>query len=553
MTYPSRPIRVLLLLCAVLMHAGLLIAQDTSILSAEAYIRQAPFEMSLPQQPRIPNRWMDIRDFGAVGNGLFLNTQLIQKAIDSCHTAGGGHVRIPQGLWLTGPLELKSQVDLHLDRGALVIFTKDHSQYPMIPSGPGSKRYTVASPLYGYNLEDVAITGSGIFDGGGDSWRPVKKDKCTPSQWKALLDAGGALSSDGKVWWPTREAMDGEAYLKHLFARNIVPPAAAYLPARDFLRPYMLYLQHCRRVLLEGVTLRNSPKFVVYPNHCEDLTLNDVQVHNEWWAQNGDGIDISACRKVLVYNCDVSVGDDGICMKSSGDASEGPALDQVVIAGCHVHHAHGGFVVGSNTDGGITRVFVTDCDFVGTDVGIRMKSNYGRGGLVRGITMRHIYMRDIQHEAILFDTHYANLAAGSKSDDLINPSSPKVPLFQDLVFDSIYCEGAAIAIRVDGLSHVPVSGMHLSHMVIQADQGAMLRHASQFELKDVTVIPREGPAFRSEDVTGIHIQGGRLPASTQVFYLAGPGSRDIQLQVSGLHPGSLQVQHAGDAEVQILP
>lgn len=255
---------------------------------------------------------------------------------------------------------------------------------------------------------------------------------------------------------------------------------------------------------------------------------------------------------MLVYRCNVSVGDDGICMKSSGDAAMGPALDQVVIAGCHVHHAHGGFVVGSNTDGGINRVFVTDCDFVGTDVGIRLKSSYGRGGLVHGITLDHIYMSDIRHEAVLFDTHYANLAAGSKTDDMINPSSPKVPVFRNILFDSIYCQGAAIAIRVDGLSHVPVSDIRMEHMVLQAREGALLRNASHFQFTDVSIIARQGPAFRSEQSSGIRIQGGKLPSGKRVFFLAGNRSKDIRLQVPGLSKGSLQIQQAADADVQVL-
>lgn len=274
-------LRFLELILPALVLGGSLAAQQPSLSGAQSCLKQAPFAMSLPQQPRIPGRWMNIREFGARGNGMLLNTHFIQQAIDSCHQAGGGHVRIPQGLWLTGPLELKSRVDLHLDRGALVIFAKDHSQYPIVPSGPGSKRYTVASPIYGYSLKDIAITGSGILDGGGDSWRPVKKDKCTPAQWKALVHSGGALSPGGKIWWPSRPAMDGEACLKNLFKKDPFPPAEAYLPARDFMRPYMVCLQHCQRVLLQGVTFRNSPKFVVYPNHCEDLPLNGLQVHNE--------------------------------------------------------------------------------------------------------------------------------------------------------------------------------------------------------------------------------------------------------------------------------
>ena len=150
-------------------------------------------------------------------------------------------------------------------------------------------------PLSGHDLENISITGEGIFDGGGDSWRPIKKEKTTAAQWKNLLASGGVLNKEENIWWPSRAAMEGTEK-----------------------RPVLLQLNHCKRILLEGITLRNSPKFVFYPNNCTDLTMDHVSIFNEWWAQNGDGIDISACKNVVIYKCTVNAGDDGICMKSSG-------------------------------------------------------------------------------------------------------------------------------------------------------------------------------------------------------------------------------------------
>ncbi|HXO78225.1 MAG TPA: glycoside hydrolase family 28 protein, partial [Puia sp.] len=344
------------------------------------YQTHCPFPMPEVVRPTFPDRDFRIADYGATGDGKALNTAAFQKAIRACAAAGGGRVVVASGKWLTGPIELSSHVDLHLEAGAVVLFTSDHSQY-----FAGQR---LISPISGRDLEDIAITGSGFFDGAGDSWRPVKKSKQTEAQWRSLLASGGTLSSDGEIWWPGRETASSP-------------------------RPNMVSLVNCRRVLIQGVTIRNSPKFAFCPNNCTDLTMDSATIYNDWWAQNGDGIDISACKKVVIYNCTVNAGDDGICMKSSGARPDGPALENVLIAGCTVGRAHGGFVIGSNTDGGMANIFVSDCLFSGTDVGLRFKSNKGRGGLVKDIFIQDITMRDIVREAILFDTYYEDMPAGA--------------------------------------------------------------------------------------------------------------------------------------------
>ncbi len=182
----------------------------------------------------------------------------------------------------------------------LVQFTADRTQYPIINMNGDGKTFVVASPVYAYKADNIAITGEGAFDGAGESWRPVKKNKVTAAVWEDLKKTG-VVSEDGKIWWPTYEAMKGEETVQRLKEKKDAT-ANDYLQARDFLRPYMVYFIQCKTILVEGVTLRNSPKFVFYPNRCTDLTINGVSVFNEWWAQNGDGIDISACKNVVVYN-----------------------------------------------------------------------------------------------------------------------------------------------------------------------------------------------------------------------------------------------------------
>ena len=451
------------------------------------YYSQAPFKMPLVTLPTFSSKTFNIKDYGGVSDGQTLNTIAFAKAITACSMAGGGKVDVPSGLWLTGPIEFKNNINLVVERGALIQFTIDHTQYPIVKGA-------AASPIYGADLKNIAITGEGIIDGAGDSWRPLKKDKATERQWKEIT-ATGIISKDGKIWWPSKAAMDGEEFVKQLKAKNAKPDDVDFLPARDFLRPYMVMFSKCDNLLIEGVTLRNSPKFIFYPSKCTNVTLRYANFFNEWWAQNGDAIDISACKNVVIYKCNVSAGDDGICMKSSGGKggeTEEAALENILIAGCNVYHAHGGFVIGSNTDGGMKNIFVTDCNFIGTDIGIRVKSNAGRGGFVRNIYISNIFMKDIVNEAISFDTFYEDVPTGKNKGDATPMLRDKTPVFRNFYLSNIYCNGAKTAIAITGLPEMPVSKIYFDKITISAKEGYINKDAKEIVFKNVKIItPKE--------------------------------------------------------------
>jgi polygalacturonase len=448
------------------------------------YVSKSPFPMPEVVVPKFKNQVFLITNFGAVGDGKTMNTNAINKAIQACTDAGGGIVEIPKGVWLTGPIELKSNVNVHTNRGTLVQFTKDRTQYPVIkPQGSGS--FIVQSPIFGNNLENIALTGEGIFDGAGESWRPVKKSKVSEAQWNKISEQG-VISSDGKVWWPSAEAMNGEAILKDLKDK---PDATAddYLKARDFNRPYMLMLTKCKNILVDSVGLRNSPKFVFYPTKCTNLTISNAIVFNEDWAQNGDGIDISACKQVIIYNTLVSAGDDGICMKSSNGSNDtaDAQLQNVIIAGCTVLKAHGGFVIGSNTDGGMKNIYVTDCVFNGTDIGIRVKSNVGRGGNVRDIFIDNIKMDNIINEAILFSTSYGDNTVGKASSITTDPKNEKIPHFNNFHISNIVCSSAAIGMSIAGMDIQPTHDLYFENIDITSKKAFDATDAKNIFLKNV--------------------------------------------------------------------
>jgi polygalacturonase len=457
------------------------------------YTQHAPFAMPAVPDPVIPAHTVSIKDFGAVGDGKTLATAAFAKAIAACAQAGGGHVNVPAGTWLTGPIELKSNIDLHTEAGAKVVFTPDHAQYALQPAGKG--QYEVTPPIWGNKLRNVAITGPGTFDGSGESWRPLKKSKVSAGEWDRVVRSGGALSADGKIWWPSREAMGGEALLKRLKA-NPNATEADYLPARDYLRPKMVVITNSQNLLLDGPTFRNSPMFVLNPKGITNLIIRNVQVHNDYWAQNGDGIDISASHNVVIYHCTVSAGDDGICMKSSGNnAPDDPALTNVLIADCTVLQGHGGFVIGSNTDGGMRNIWATDCRFIGTDIGVRVKSNAGRGGLVRDIYVDNILMSNILHEAILFDTSYEDVPAGKQKGSGLPVAATKVPDFQQFYLKNITCKGAETAMYFQGLPEMPVHDLHFDNVNITATKGVVANDIRNIEFRNVQLTTQQQPAI----------------------------------------------------------
>ncbi|MGA9406766.1 MAG: glycosyl hydrolase family 28 protein, partial [Bacteroidota bacterium] len=260
--------------------------------AVKAYTSNLPFTMPEIEIPDIPNTRLTITDFGAVGDGNTMNTDAIASTIQHCLAKGGGVVEIPPGMWLTGPIRLESNIEFHLDSGAVILFSKRFEDYPMFKRPKISEK--CVPMIYGSGLHDVAITGRGLIDGNGQYWHPVKKEKLTDRQWKELVASGGAVTSDGKMWWPSKEAMNGEDYLKDLKKVNKKPSPVQIAGAREFLRPVMVALDDCKRVLFDGSTFTNAPGWTLAPTRCEEVVIRNVTVNNPSWGQNTDAIDINS-------------------------------------------------------------------------------------------------------------------------------------------------------------------------------------------------------------------------------------------------------------------
>lgn len=503
-----------------------LFPQETVKKEIEKYTQNLPFDFPELSVPQFPDKNYNIKDYGAIGDGYTKNTEAINKAIAECSANGGGHVLIPPGVWITGSIELRSNVDLHAQKGALVVFSADHKDFPLIKTGGNS--YDVMNPLYGVDLENLAITGEGIFDGNGQTWRPIKKNKMTSQQWKELLASGGVVSEKGDMWWPNSESMNAEKYLSQKKKSELTKED--FENVRDFLRPYMFYLNKCKNIFLENFTLQNSPKFAMNLRGCENVIVRQVKVMNEWWTQNGDGLDFSACKNVLIYGCTVNAGDDAICMKSSGNSDKGPKMENIVIADCVVYAGHGGFVIGSNTDGGIKNISVRNCSFLGTDTGLRFKSGIGRGGLVENIFIENISMKDIKDEAIIFDMFYSDAAAVKMMDDKIE--NHKIPNFQNIFISNVICDGASQAILVKGLDAEPVKNIIIKDSFIKSKIGAELNEAEGFVFENVKILTDKTPVISLINSWNFKIVNPFIKDSDSIFIKAA-GNKTKQIIIEG--------------------
>ncbi len=517
------------------------------------------FDMPRVAEPVIPSNSINIADLGAVGDGVALNTQFFAEAIEKLSAKGGGSVIVPPGLWLTGPIVLKNNINIHVEDGALVRFSKNFDDYPLVESTfEGIMTYRCQSPISGRDLENVSFTGKGVFDGNGQAWRPVKRFKMTSNQWRNLVNSGGVLNDKQDTWWPSEQALQG-----FILAEGSNIPALdtfeEYLTIKDFLRPVMVSLINCKKVLFDGPTFQNSPAWNLHPLMCEDVTIRNLVVRNQWFSQNGDGLDLESCKNVVIHNNSFDVGDDAICFKSGRDKEgrdRGMPTQNVIVKNNIVYAGHGGFVIGSEMSGGVRNVHVSACTFMGTNIGLRFKSTRGRGGAVENIYISDINMIDIPTEPIQFNLFYGGFAPvlddGSSSSGLIATDAPAVsvteetPVFRNIVVKNVVANGFGNAALFMGLPEMKLENVRLENAVLKAPKGFTCIDVEGVEFVNVRIIQESGPAmtlFNSQNVSldNFSFENNGLPglaisgASTQNITVSGKdfSSPDSQIMLVG--------------------
>lgn len=490
----------------------------------------------------------NIIKYGAVPDGKTLNHESINKAIDICSQKGGGVVLIPAGLWMSGPIVLKSNVNLHLEYNALLQFTADFDQYPLVQGNwEGLPQWRAQSPISADKVENIAITGKGIIDGAGEAWRLVKKGKLTDSQWKNLVKSGGVLNAKKDTWWPTERALKGANEPANPGLIDPNKDISYYESIKEFLRPNLLVIANSKRILLEGVTFQNSPAWCLHPLMSEDITISNILIKNPWFAQNGDGVDLESCKNVLIENSIFDVGDDALCMKSGRDQwgrDRGMPTENVIIKNCTVYQAHGGFVIGSEMSGGARNIFVDDCTFIGTDIGLRFKTARGRGGIVENIYINNINMMNIPGEAILFDMYYMArdpipMAGEQRAEPVVQskPLDETTPQFRNFYIKNVVCNGAETGIFLRGVPEMQVNNIVMEDIFIKAEKGIVLNEAKNITFKNVElIVENNNPVVDIYNSNNLKFDNLRYNGKVEtLFRVGGAKSKDIQVRKTSVN------------------
>lgn len=423
------------------------------------------------EPPSFPDRVFDIEGLTATGDATTANTLAFRRAIEDCHARGGGTVLVPAGTWLTGPIHLLSHVNLCLEQGALVRFSRQPADYlpAVFTRWEGIECYNYSPLIYARDCENIAISGQGTFDGQGEAWWHWKQLQHQAA--KTLYDA----ESDGV---PVKERVYGTE-------------TAA-------LRPQFLQSIGCRNVLIEGVTFLNGPMWTIHPVYCENVLVRQVTVKSV--GPNTDGLNPDSCRNVLIEGCSFSTGDDCIAINSGMNEDGwrvGRPCENIVIRHCRMSEGHGAVSIGSGTSGGVRHIVVHDCQITGGDHGIRLKSMRGRGGVVEDIRIENIHMANLRQEALLLTMFYGSSTAASRSD------TP--PIFRDIHVQNVTCDGAGMAVAIRGLPEQPIERVVLENLRLKAAKGIRCEDVNELTLRDVTGVVQAEPLFDCSNVRGLNV------------------------------------------------
>lgn len=404
----------------------------------------APFDMPQLTRPRFPEAVFPITDFGAEPGGNAKNTNAINAAITACAASGGGSVHVPAGVWLTGAIHLKSNVNLHLAQDAVLRFSDDPADYlPVVfTRWAGFECHNYSPLIYARDCRNIAITGPGTLDGNGRAWWP----------------------------WFDRQAGTAMRMYQSQILKGTPPEERVYGTPQDGLRPQFISPINCSEVLLEGFTITApGPFWTIDLIYCDRVIVRRLRVFTEG-GPNTDGLNVDSSTNVLIEHCLLVTGDDCICMKSGMNEDGwrvGKPTENVVVRHNRIAGGHSGVAFGSDMSGDIRNVYVHSSIYDGTHVGIRLKSTRGRGGVVEKLWFENIDMRNISQEAIQMTTAYRAWMGTTEG---------KAPVFRDMVFRDIQVMGARQAVMIEGLPEAPIRNLRLENVFVTAREGMTAEH-----------------------------------------------------------------------------
>lgn len=475
--------------------------------------QKVPFDMPEVKPPAFPDRQVSIEQFGAVADGKTLNTSAIARAIADCAEKGGGRVLVPAGVWLTGAIHLKSNVELHLADGAELRFSTNPADYlpAVFVRWAGFECWNYSPLIYARDCVNIAVTGRGKLEGQGKPW------------WG---------------WVKEQDRVSRELY--EMVVAGIDVRERLFASEKEPLRPQFIQPINCRNVLIEGVTITSGPFWTIQAVYCENVLVRKVTVTND--GPNNDGFNADSCRNVVVEHCTFATGDDSVAIKSGLNEDGwrvGRTSENIVVRHCRMMRGHGGVVIGSDMSGGVRNVFVHDCDFSGSQFGIRLKSSRGRGGIVENVWYRDIDLGDISGQAITIHTDY---------EAYFGSDQGKAPTFRKIYISDVISRKAAQAVRLSGLPEQLIEDVVFERLILGAKEGMTCSHVKGLRLADVAVTPAAGPVMQVKDSRQVTLQRAVCPRDADPFLrVEGAGSGEIRVMDSDLSLAKKSVELAEGA------
>jgi len=419
--------RIGILLACIILVTGLVAQDQTS-----AWKEAARIVKSI-ERTKFPKCDYNIRHYGAVANDTtVLNHESINSAILECSLNGGGRVVVPAGTYVTGPIRLRSNVNLYLEEGAVLLFSPRKDLYlpQVMTRWEGMDCYNYQPLIYAYGETNIAITGKGTIDGQGNN-----------NTWWSLC---GSPKFGWKPGLPSQN-LGGRSRLQRA-TEGQLPMEKRVMSNDDALRPQLINIVRCDKILLEGITLLNSPFWVIHPLLSKNIIVRGMSIIND--GPNGDGCDPESCRNVLIENCFFDTGDDCIAIKS-GRNNDGrkwkTPSENIIVRNCRMKNGHGGVVIGSEISGGFKNLFVENCtmDSPNLDRVIRIKTNTCRGGLIENIYVRNIQVGQCREAVLKINLLYEN-------DEDCQRDFP--PTVRNVYMEKVTCEKSRYGVLITGLN-----------------------------------------------------------------------------------------------------
>jgi polygalacturonase len=426
---------------------------------------QVPQILNQIVPPEFPDRDFFITNYGAIGDGKFDCTEAIKLAIEACHTAGGGRVIVPEGIFLTGAIHLKNNVNLHLADNARLLFSTDaHKYLPVVQTRYEGVECLNYSPLiYAYDQYNLAITGTGVLDGQADSshwWDWAEKVERKPQQsdldYKPDRDR---LFQMGEENLPVRERVFGQDH---------------------FLRTSFIQFYMCQNILIEGVTIERSPMWNINPVLCENVTVSGVRVISH--GPNNDGCNPESSKNVLIQGCYFDTGDDCIAIKSgrNGDGRRiNTASENIIIQDCIMRDGHGGVVIGSETSGNCRNIFAQNCtmDSPNLERALRIKTNSLRGGIVENIYMRNVIIGNVSDAVVRIYFLYGEGDAGRHT-----------PVVRDIFIENVTSQSSNYALYLEGYERSPITNINFMNCQFKGVKNKnIINHVTGLKMTDVYI------------------------------------------------------------------